>query len=43
MIESGLLLGRDELVPPKRKWVELTDKGRKVAEKLEGIEKVLKE
>lgn len=41
MIDSGLLVGRDESTPPKRKWVELTDKGRQVAEKLAEIEEIL--
>lgn len=41
MIDSNLIKEVEEPFPPKRKWVELTDKGRKVAEKLAEIEGIL--
>ena len=41
MINSGLVTEDEEPFPPKRKWVELTPKGRQVAEKLAEIEKIL--
>jgi DNA-binding HxlR family transcriptional regulator len=41
MIDAGLISEVEEPFPPKRKWVELTDKGRQVAEKLAEIEKIL--
>ena len=43
MIGSGLIKESEEPLPPKRKWVELTPKGRQVAEKLAEIEKILSE
>ncbi|QLH74971.1 MAG: hypothetical protein HPY73_05650 [Methanomassiliicoccales archaeon] len=41
MVATGLISETIEERPPKRKWVELTEKGRKVAEKLEEIEGIL--
>jgi DNA-binding HxlR family transcriptional regulator len=41
LINFGLVSEVEEPLPPKRKWVELTPKGRQVAEKLAEIEKIL--
>lgn len=43
LLESGLIVEREEKFPPKRKWVELTKKGEKVAEHLLAIERILSE
>ncbi|MFA5311957.1 MAG: hypothetical protein WC375_01405 [Methanomassiliicoccales archaeon] len=41
MVLTGLIKETIEDNPPRRKWVELTDKGQKIAEKLEEIEGIL--
>jgi predicted transcriptional regulator len=43
MIANGLISEIEEEIPPKRKWIELTDKGKKVAEHLLEIEEILTE
>lgn len=41
LLQNGLIQEKEEQFPPKRKWVELTEKGKRVAEHLLEIEKVL--
>jgi predicted transcriptional regulator len=41
LIRHGLIAETIEPLPPKRKWVELTEKGRLIAEKLVEIEEIL--
>ena len=43
LLESGLISEKEEKFPPKRKWVELTKKGERVAEHLLAIQKILSE
>lgn len=43
MIQSGLIHEKEEHLPPKRKWLELTKKGEGVAEHLLAIQQILSE
>lgn len=42
MVGAGLLIESEEEFPPKRKWIELTPKGRKVARLLLEVESALR-
>ena len=43
LLDNGLIAEREEKFPPKRKWVELTKKGERVAEHLLAIQRILSE
>lgn len=43
MIIKGLISEKEEQFPPKRKWLELTKKGERVAEHLLAIQRILSE